>query len=1221
MTRHAPHGVPPWRLAIADDVAVARLAEDAGVSQVVSRILVSRGVTDAQAARRFLAPDLGRDWHDPDEIPGMTEAAERVAAAVSARERIVVFGDFDLDGISSAALLTLALRDLGGEALAVVPHRFREGYGLTPPAIARVLELEPALVVTVDCGISAAEEVATLRAATVDVVVTDHHEPGADMPTGVPVANPKLPGGCFAGLAGAGVALKLAQAVGRLLGQPDAWRAFTDLAALGTIADVVPLVAENRALVADGLERIRTAERPGIAALADVAGVSLAELDADRVAFALAPRLNAAGRMADPVVALELLLTTDRERAAELARLLDEHNRLRQAAEADLLAEALAQANERFAEDCRVLVLSGEAWHEGVKGIVAARIAGRFGVPTLLFAIEDGTAVGSGRSAGSVDLFAAISSCADLLQRFGGHAAAVGATIPAEDLPTLEARLAAHLATLPAEAFLAETTCDAELPLEAIGREIAAELDTLQPFGSGNPRPLLGTRGVFMNGRQRVGGNGEHLRFTAFDGAASVGAIAFRCREPEALVEHEAAIDLAYNIDVDSWQGRERVQLLVRHLHAHTPPADAPAAELVDDLFAHADEILAAGEYAHIGEAESFHTKLAGVTFEGRQELLADLAPGAPLRLVRQHDNAFDANACALLDPLGRQLGFFNRRLAAALAPVIDAGVEFDVEVTDVTGGGADAGAEQDRSRGVNVLVTRRQADDADRSLALAAALERRAELAALDERGLTAALVRQFIGDRQVHDAQAASLAHLASGSSCLAVMATGRGKSLIFHVHAARLAIARGQASVFVYPLRALVADQAFHLEDAFAELGLQVRTVTGETSPGSRDEAFAALAEGSLDVVMTTPEFLDHHVARFAEAGRVGFLVVDEAHHVGLARAGHRPAYARLGRAAETLGSPTVLAVTATANDEVASAIIETLGIREVVLDPTVRENLAVVDKRGCADKASYVASLAARGEKVVVYVTSRDTSVNVAKMLRSKAPGLRDAVAFYNGGMTRASRHAVERAFRSGDVRCVIATSAFGEGVNIPDVRHIVLYHLPMNGVEFNQVCGRAGRDGAPASIHLAYGAKDARLNELILASLAPERDDLAALYLVLRDAAADSSGVIEVTNAELAERVRSRRRGSTLSDSGASAGIGVFRELGFVSGEGAGSYRRLTLQPAERKVELTESVRYTEGREEIEGFATFKRLALGALASDLLGRINRPIVPQALAQES
>ncbi len=1210
-TGKTPRSTSRWRLTPADPSRVRELAAATGLSEVTARVLVARGMAEPDDVERFLSPDLERDWLDPELIPGMSDAADRVATAVKTGEATIVFGDFDLDGIAAAAVATLGLREMGGLVRAVVPHRFREGYGLSEAAIARLLSLSPSLVVTVDCGISAGPEVARLASSGVTCVITDHHEPGGGLPTGVPVADPKLDPACPShSLAGAGVALKLVHAVGIRLGHPDVWRDLVDLAALGTVADIVPLMGENRALVSEGVRSMRRSPRLGVAALCSAAGVSAEAMEAEHIAFALAPRLNAAGRMADPDDALQLLLADDPVRAEQLAIRLDELNRLRQATEQELAEAAFAQAERVYAGE-RGLVLAGEGWHEGVKGIVASRVASAYGVPTFLFTIADGEARGSGRSAGTVDLFRALSAAGGALARFGGHAAAVGCALPTASLDEFRADLLSALDALPEEAFTVETLYDAEISLGDVSIELAAELRRLAPHGTENPRPLLASRSIFMNGRQRVGKAANHLRFTAYDGAASLPAIVFRCPDIETHASGEAPMDIAYEIEADEWRGRRRVQLIVRDLKEAEHPAPTPAAAFIDDLFAHAEEIIAREEYAGIGDAESFHTKLAGVTFEGRQDVLARLEPGTPLRLERQPANEHDPNAIALFDPFGDQVGFFNRRLAAALAPVIDAGRPYDVEVTDLTGGA------EGRSLGVNVLVSRRGARDAEAAAAEYRA-RRRLELASMTPAELDAELVRLFLGDRQLHVAQSQALAHLAAGESTLLVMATGRGKSVVFHLHAARLALRDAKASLFVYPLRALVSDQAFHLEEAFAQAGLAVRTLTGESSPGARDSSFADLADGSLDVVLTTPEFLDHHAARFAQTARVGFLVVDEAHHVGMSRAGHRPAYARLDRALATLGNPAVLAVSATAGDDTAAAISSVLGISQLVNDPTVRDNLLIEDKRDCTDKETYVCSLAASGDKIVVYVNSREQSVRLARALRKRVPGVAARTAFYNGGLSREARMAVENAFRTGDVTAVVATSAFGEGVNIPDIRHVVHYHLPFGEVEFNQMSGRAGRDGAAAHVHLLFGRKDARINESILSGLAPQRDDLAALYLVLRDEDAASSGGFEVTNAELAERARRRRRQFGLDERGVSSALGILRELGLVEGEGHGSYRRLTLLPAPaEKLDLTQSVRYAEGLDEIAEFGEFKEWVLSASPDVLLERFNRPILPTRL----
>lgn len=1212
---------PSIRLAPADESTVEVLAREAGLSPIVARILVARGVSTAADAEHFLSPSLERDWAEATSVAGMTDAAEAVASAVRSGKRIAVFGDFDLDGVSAAAVAARGLIAMGADAFAFVPHRFREGYGLSAAAIERLVQSAPEFVVTVDCGISGAAEVAMLLERGIGVAITDHHEPGEAVPVGVPVADPKLGDGRSCDLAGAGVALKLVQAVGERLGHPDVWRDLADIAMLGTIADVVPLLGENRALVTHGLALAREGRRPGISALCAVAGVSVEELTSERVAFALAPRLNAAGRMADPAISLELLMTDDPLCAEQLATALDEHNKMRQEVERDLTDAAQAQADRLFHEGDRALVLGGEGWHEGVKGIVASRMASLYGVPAFLFSIEDGVASGSGRSVGDVDLFGVLEGVSDLLLRFGGHRAAVGLALPADDLDTFRDRVSQVLSELPAEAFTTTVPADAEVDLEQVSVELGAELAMLEPFGHANRSPLLVARRVFMNGRRRVGRGNEHLKFDAFDGAVSVPAISFRCPGIEDLAERQDAVDVAFELTIDEWRDRKRAQMMVRRIFARDESADAPAAELVEELFARADEILAREEYAGIEEAPSFYTKLAGVTFEGRQSVLEQLMPGSPLRIERQPENPFDANAVALLDPRGEQVGFLNRRLAAVLAPVLDAGVPYDVEVSDVTGGG------EGQSLGVNVLLTRRDLTiDPEELTALRA--EKRASLAALPAAELDAALTKIFIGDRRLHSAQAEALEHLAAGRSTLVVMATGRGKSLIFHMHAARTALKQGRASVFVYPLRALVNDQAYHLTEAFAEVGLSVRVLNGESSLAERDSAFQALREGELDVALTTPEFLDLYAPRFAQTQRVGFVVVDEAHHVGLARAGNRPSYAKLGEALQVLGAPDVLAVTATASTQTAEVIKSTLGISSVVLDPTVRENLLIEDHRGAKDKDALLFKLIAQGGKTVVYVNSRDKSVELARKVRKQLRTIAGRVAFYNAGMGRSQRQAVERAFRDGDLDVVFATSAFGEGVNIPDVRHVVLYHMPFNAIEFNQMCGRGGRDGAVSRIHVVFGERDARLNELILGSAAPTRDEMAAVYRALKSITPGEDGSLEATNAEICELARplfvpakapegeKRPAGQfQLNERGVSTTISILREVELVQSDGIGSYRRLTLLPAQGKVDLEASVRYAEGLEEITEFGEFREWVLGARPEELLARFNRPILPE------
>ena len=1090
-----------WSVLAADPEAERSLASELGVSPLVARVLVARGLTGAEEAREFLSPSLERDWEDPLCIPGMGEVADRLGRALDRGEKIAVFGDFDVDGMTSTCLLTLALRRLGGSVFPFIPHRFGEGYGLSREALARVREAcDPDLVVTVDNGIAAAREVEWLVAEGVDVAVTDHHEPADLVPRGVPVTDPKLSDTCPSrDLAGAGVALKLVCELGRRRGEPDLWLEFRDVAALGTLSDMMRLSGENRALVSEGIELMRRGGRPGLSALAATAGLDIAEATADSLPFSIIPRLNAAGRMGSTDAALDLLLTDDPAEAVALAGRLEAVNSERRETEAALAEAALAEA-ERTYRGGRAVVVGGRGWHEGVKGIVASRLVSRYHVPSIVFTInEDGVARGSGRSVGSVDLFRAVEQCSDVLVRFGGHAGAVGVTCEAARLDEFRARLERALDELPAEQFEDTGEVTAVVSLSELTVEGIDALESLQPFGQGNKKPLFAVTGVSMRSRVRVGADGSHLRFFATDGAGAVAAIMFRAPDPERAVSWEGVVDLVFEAVNETWQGRTKPKLMVKDILFRdvASPADPEGPSLADELLSGAGE--------------------------GGEPLYGSASPGP--------------------------------------GPA------------------------------------------------------RRAELSRLSGEELTDALRRALIGDAPLLPAQAAALERLAAGRSCLAVMATGRGKSLVFHLHAAREAIARGRASVFVYPLRALVADQAFHLSQDLAPLGVTVEVLTGETPGPERERVFSGLASGEVDVVLTTPEFLSIHRARFAESRRVGFLVVDEAHHAGASKPGDRDAYLELPAIRRDLGEPVCLAVTATAETEVAARVCDLLAIarKDVVVDEATRGNLRVDDLRELRDRDSALASIIARGEKSVVYVTSRDQAVSVVRMLRHRVPELAARVAFYHAGLSREVRGRVERAFRGDELACIVSTSAFGEGVNLPGIRHVVLLGLPLGQVEFNQMSGRAGRDGAPATVHLLFGSRDVPLDQTLLAAAAPPRDRLVTLYRALLSLSR-SLGEVPLDDALIAREALSIDSRAAIAAGEVETGVAVFSELGFCAVSGWGDDRVVRMAPTPARMELARSVCYAEGLRARAAFEEFSAWALGSAAEALLARVNRPITP-------
>lgn len=1096
-----------WCIAPNNPELEERLASGLGVAPLVARIMVAHGIGGVEEGRLFLTPSLERDWADPLIIPGMAEVAARVERAVRDGEVIAVFGDFDVDGITSTCLLTEALRQLGACVHPFIPHRFDEGYGLTAQALDRVVEeCAPSLVITVDNGIAARDEVVALAGRGIDIVVTDHHEPSDLVPVGIPVTDPKMVDESPSReLAGAGVALKLVQILGERLGQPQLWRSYTEVAALGTVSDMMCLTPENRALVADGIAHMRATARPGYIALAAVTRTDLSTITADALSFSLIPRLNAAGRMADPTLALDLLLARDAVEAGRLAAALEEINQQRRAIEAELTGQAEELA-ERTYDGGRAIVVGGEGWHEGVKGIVASRLVNRYHVPALLFSIEDGVARGSGRSVGSVNLFEAVEKCSDLLIRFGGHAGAVGVTCAVENLDALRARLNEVLSELPAEDFEDCGEIAAAVGLDELDIETIRQIGMLEPFGQGNRVPLLAARGVTMCDRAVVGKTGDHMRFVATDGAASVPAIMFRAPEVERLVNCDTVVDLVFEAVAECWQGRVKPKLMIKDILCRS--CEEPVS---------ADEALArVGERAGEGDRVS---KPACV------------------------------RPCAI--------------------PV-----------------------------------------DADR----------RAALARLPYEQLTRSLIHTFIGPAEPHRAQMEALDALKERRGVLAVMGTGRGKSLIFHVHAVREAILNGSASIFVYPLRALVTDQAYHLQETLASLGVRVGVLTGDTPTAARDRAFSLLGGGKLDIVLTTPEFLSIHRARFAASRRIGFVVVDEAHHVAGAKGGDRTAYLDMPQILHDLLDPTVLAVTATASAEVAAEICRLLPVDVQVVDAAVRENLELDDGRDLSSRENRLVSIVATGQKSVVYVNSRDQAQALCRTLRRRVPELGARIAFYHAGLTRPERASVEAAFRDGKLACIVSTSAFGEGVNIPDIRHVVLYHMPFGDIEFNQMSGRAGRDGAPASIHLLYSGRDARINERLLDAAAPDRRELVTLYRALqtmwrRHRGGAPTGPLPASDLDIAQMCLAVDARTPVDERAVPSGLAIFEELGFAHVAGDDDVRAIEMVDNPGHVDLNRSILYLEGLHARREFSAFRDWALSASAHDMLTRINRPITPQ------
>jgi single-stranded-DNA-specific exonuclease len=564
---------PIWQAQACDEAAAALLAAAVGIEPAVARLLCQRGLGDPEVASRFLNPSL-EHLHDPMLLADMRVAVDRILRAIAGKERIAIHGDYDVDGITSTVILRRALELLGADVIHFIPERLRDGYGLQPAAIDRLHAEHVALIVSVDCGIRGAEAARRARELGVDLIITDHHEPDTELPAALAVINPKRHDCHYPDkyLAGVGVALKLVQALCREAGRESWLPGFVKVAAIGTLADVVPLVGENRVIAKIGLDLLsRGPHKVGLRALLDVAGLTGKTIDSFNISFMVAPRINAAGRMSTPDIATRLLLAADEtmgEEVRALALQLDGENIRRQEEEAGIVAAAkkIVQTDPEVGARS-ILVVAGEGWHRGVIGIVASKLVDAFHRPAIVLSIEGGIAQGSCRSIPGFNMLGALERCAHMLARFGGHKQAAGLALDAERVR--EFRTAVNDVadeTLGPQDLMPHLRIDGDLTFRSITASVASGVASLAPFGAGNPRPVFAARRVeIVDGPRKL--KERHLKMALKQDGRIFRAVAWRAAERhDYLVEHRTALDVAFSLEQNQYNGETYLELTLSDL-------------------------------------------------------------------------------------------------------------------------------------------------------------------------------------------------------------------------------------------------------------------------------------------------------------------------------------------------------------------------------------------------------------------------------------------------------------------------------------------------------------------------------------------------------------------------------------------------------------------------------------------------------------------------------
>ncbi|MCK9594724.1 MAG: single-stranded-DNA-specific exonuclease RecJ [Candidatus Omnitrophica bacterium] len=554
-------------ISIPDPKLQDKLSSSLGISRITSQILINRGIKSLKEAGNFLDPRLDQ-LLDPFSFSDMRLAVNLIKKSARNKDRVLVHGDYDVDGVTSLVLLTQTLRKLGLEAEHYIPHRIKEGYGLGRNIIKILKEKKIGLFITADCGTNSVEIIEEIKGQGIEVIITDHHEPSTTASYGWPVINPKISGSGYKyrDLAGVGVAFKLCQALTGSFLEDD-----LDLVCLGTICDSVPLTGENRVISKLGLEKIAESERPGLKALIQAAGINNKKMTQEFVGFILGPRINASGRMDTAETAFDLLMCDDEIKAAHLAKTLDTYNRQRQKVESEIMEEAQDLINKEVNfKEHQVMVVAKEGWHLGVLGVVASKLADRFYRPAILISINQGLCRGSGRSIKNFHLFEGLNDSKELLDGFGGHEHAIGMVIQQDNISQFRDKINLFAKDkLVFQDLIPSLDVDMELGLADIGREFILELGKLEPFGEGNARPLFYTRDLMLKGQPRLF-NKNTMKFWVTDNDLTYSAIGFGMGQLKGELLNAGSFGLVYSPMIDNWQGQESMILDIKEIFFKT---------------------------------------------------------------------------------------------------------------------------------------------------------------------------------------------------------------------------------------------------------------------------------------------------------------------------------------------------------------------------------------------------------------------------------------------------------------------------------------------------------------------------------------------------------------------------------------------------------------------------------------------------------------------------
>ncbi|WP_408954824.1 single-stranded-DNA-specific exonuclease RecJ [Natroniella sp. ANB-PHB2] len=1169
-----------WKIKDCDQEIIDRLIKELELEPVVAKTLVNRGLKTPQQVEEFLDFDL-ENLNDPFLLPDIKQAVDRIKIAVKNNEHIVIYGDYDVDGITATSLLVDYLKKLGAEVDYYIPNRLEEGYGLNLAAVELLADNGVDLIITVDCGIKAHQQIRYANQLGLDLIITDHHQVSKQLPDAVATINPKRDDSSypFSELAGVGVVFKLVSALEVELGKNDDLEVlceeYLDLVALGTVADIVPLVEENRILVKHGLNEIQSTAKLGLAALVEVSKLTDKEINTGRVGYNLAPKINAAGRIGSPTLAVELLLAQEELEAQNLAKELNRLNEQRQQISQQMFKEAEVVIEQLNLKKEWFLVLASADWHPGIAGNVASDICEKYHRPTILISQDStGKWQGSGRSIKGFDIYEALLVNQHLLERFGGHKQAAGLTISEENIKKLRANLNDYIQeNLEASDLIPVSKVDVEVGFEQLDFSLVNKLEQLAPFGLCNPRPVLASKDVTVESFRVVGKSSKHLKLTVSSEGEVIDAIAFNQAELEMdLIEQQEGFELLFNVEINQWQGNRSLQLKVKDFKI-------PQSDFVTEMFVKGRR----ADAVQTARTENFYTEFLEPSSEISAQKIKDLSSGDRLLLTFETDDSL----VKVLTPEEEIIGYLSELVSEQLIPSLVIGVDYNVVVSQII----------DNNNGLQLKVFIYQTED-----------NYQKNRAKLKSEQHTLAEVRRSLTDF-VDSQQEKIYDNLINEESTLAVCPAGQVRLTTLTEVVVSQAIKFEKIVIVVIPFQRLVEQRYQFLNHKLSPLGIEVFKGSCLNSV-EREVLKLRLNTGQLDLLLVTPEFVESYLEDLRKIKNgVGLLAIDYNFELDLYSNQFQQLQQTVLKLKKLFNNPSVLAMMTRLKTDLKEKIINELEIAQIEVIDSESTKFQLLDKRNYSDKVGYTNKVINKAGKKMIYLNNKQASIDLAIKLRANNPHLATKIIYWNSTLTELEKNRIKKKFQGGEIEVVVTTELVDSTGDIRGVDHIVFAQPPLNQFEFNSYIERARNTEGELVVHLLYQEQDLEVNQMLLDQINPGREVLAQLYILLVKES-DDQGVIVISEQELVKLLLQRIEESITVDT-ILAGLDIFRELELLSIlKQEPSKLRIKLYPRPKaKLDLTSSMRYNEGVNEKKRFRNFKENFLTKRTEKLLNLIN------------